>query len=570
MKPDAIVVGRLRQAVRAAVQTSAALRRDYRKPPGWIRRHRAGSLSFRWLVPPMILFSAWMGAPRDLLLGYASLWTLAVTFSRGRQLMDLSHAADQLWPYYQMPVANATVASLQRSRWTSACRWLAADWLALGFGLALHEPRNAWGWVLLPFLGVAQAAVAAALAAWLVRSRPTFPHLLGQGLTAVLFFLCIQGWENPTTRAACVLPILKGALVLTPGGWLGQMHSLALAGAWPAALGLVMIAILATLLIRPALDTFWGRFQMEPLFGYNTSTLPTVLPRPESMPMDEEHALDPVDPAALPKPDRVTLRARLAEQLTTAPASALLRGPLESTIRGLLSARQRILIDAFRPQFVWGWSRSWCLALGLILVSVLLRLAPLGPAWSISVTTGALGLFALPVFTMMTSGFAPVSSFQANTGRHSYLPIGFWECAGLFLRISLLRSVAAIPLVVLGLRYGYTSSPLPWLAACDWSLRVLIFVMALQPIWVITAFSSTTNDVSSRWWFTVLLGSGMALGLVDLVITAVAMAGIPELGYSALVGGQFAVLTYTLLVGYGLAYRFNVFDLLNRPRPTDR
>ena len=569
MKPDAKRVSRLRTAVRQTVAASPALRRDRRKPPGFLRRHWRWA-ALRWLVTGIFLFSAALGAPVPLLLGYAVLWTLAVTCSRAAQLVNSLQSPGLLWPYYELPVSNDAVFQMQRRRWLRDSLWGGADWAAIGLGIALHDP-SAIRWLLILPLAVAQGAGIIALAAWMVRRWPRFPYGFPLFLCGALLFVCIKFFESGV-RFTFIEPLFRFLMIVSPAGWLAQAYVAAESLHPSGWLSLLSLGTVAGLLIRPALQGLRRDFSLETLFGYTTgteappahATLSTATLR-EDLDSDEP-SFNPERATALPPPDLTTLRQRLAGHLAADPARVLAKGFMELHIHRCLTRRDRILVESLRLAPAWTWSRGWVIALGLLLFARLLALAGLAPVWPGLFATAALVLFVFPALGGNWSGFDAAPTFQYHVGMQSYLPVGFWESARVMLKVNLLRTVAGLPLLVLAVRYGYTAEPIGWIQTLDWTWRVMLLFVATLPFWVIVQFSKNSNDTAARWWFTALLAGAFLLGLVAMVGGGVMMFGISERLPGLIMGGILVLYFAGLLAGYGLAYRRGVFDLMNFPR----
>jgi hypothetical protein len=163
-------------------------------------------------------------------------------------------------------------------------------------------------------------------------------------------------------------------------------------------------------------------------------------------------------------------------------------------------------------------------------------------------------------------GFTGAGTFQYSTGRHAHLPVGYWESSWLMLQVNFVRLVAGGPLLFLVVAVTFTPKPLPWAEAWAYTWRVFLVLLAIQPVWCMVAFSRSTNDTSSRWWFSALLFFGMLGGLFTLVVGAVAMFGLSETGPALALGGVLIGCFLLLWLGYGLAHRFGVFDLMKLNR----
>jgi hypothetical protein len=140
--------------------------------------------------------------------------------------------------------------------------------------------------------------------------------------------------------------------------------------------------------------------------------------------------------------------------------------------------------------------------------------------------------------------------------------------------VQTVRCVVALPLLVLGIKFGFTAVPLPWDATLGFVWRVLIVVIALQPLWLVGAFSKTTNDTSARWWFSFLAIGGIVTGLVGgtvlgvMLFVSTIVTDDPSPIVTLTCGALLPALSFGLMAFYGWAWGRGVFDLV--AKPTDR
>jgi hypothetical protein len=286
---------------------------------------------------------------------------------------------------------------------------------------------------------------------------------------------------------------------------------------------------------------------------------------PDDLAGPNDEPLPPAEPSA---PVDLAALTRTLQQTLEEPAGlALFRGGrLESVITRALTLRQRLLVDFLQPQG-FGWTRGWLLALALIVAAHGLRAIGLAGALPIIIALGGVGGFALPLFGGNWLGFSSSNLFQARIGLNSFAPIGFWEIARLLVSCAALRSIAALPLIALAIRAGFASPSPSWVQTADWSLRALILVLAVQPIWIIAGFSKNSNDSSARGWFTLLLVLTLLAGLIVTVPAAVVFFAADKPINALLAGALLLGFTYGGLLFYGVAYNRGIFDLVAAPRP---
>ncbi len=566
MTPDRQLARHWRDRARALVRAHPVLHQFRRKPPGIFRRKRVGNL-FRGFVPVIFFSFGLGGAPVELLLRYGALWSVCVFFSRATQLVASMQPSEKLWFYFQYPVADADACQVMHRDWLKTTIGYACDWLGLGLGVAIGQASVTLG-VFSVFLAAAQTGAMVCMALWSVRKFPRVPYGLGLAFSAVLLFSVIKLQEHHVTA---VQPVLDLALYATPGGWLAQSFAGAGERHWSAWLGLIGVGAATWLLVPPALALLRRDFRLEPLFGYENQFLAnhaTVSGAEDSMVDDRAWEEPGPDPATLPTVDAKDVRERLRDCLSGPVTPLLCAGPLEKLIRSTLRRRQRVILEQLRPAVVKGWSKGWLTALISILFARVLQAGGLDPAWCSGIMVIAVGLFALPLFGGTWAGFQAAPNFQCNIGLHSFYPIGFWESAGLMLQIHALRIVAGLPLLVAVIKFGFTPEPLSWSETWDWSARVLAGIVAIQAIWPIYFFSKTTNDTSSRWWFTVLMALALFVGIAGAVTIFIAFAAQVEFADAMICAAALNLYTFSLMTGYGLAYRFGIFDLMSVHRST--
>lgn len=552
--PDRRLVKQWRAHVRRLVRASPEMTRARRRvTKRWTRHLNWAAL--RWIVPPVAFGGGYAGdALFEALLGIAMLWSLCVLCNRAQQWATALHAPEFSWFFYILPLDNDSVFAHQRSLLLRSSVWLGIDWFAgiAGWALRTHDPAL---WILAVAVAAAQWAWGLAAALWLVRFWPRLPYALGATACWLLLFFSARMPE------AIVQPLLHFVSMATPAGWVTAGLRLAIAGdptGWAIIAGLGVAGIA---LFRFALRDAGKKFSLERIFDYGDlgASVPRAVP---------EHDLDARTPAAKAPTSSITpdsVRDQLGHYLRKPAGSHLLtHGQLGAAVVRCLSGRQKILADFFQPDGATRWSRGWLIALGGVVVARLLQLAGLHPSVAVALYLLSL-LFVLPLFGGDWPGFRGMLLFQQQVGMHSLLPIGFWEATRLILFTNLLRVLAAWPLLLIAVRYGVSAVPLDIASSLDWSFRAILVIVAIQPIWIVGRFSSSSNDTSSRWWFTALLLGAIGLGLILLVTGGVALfAAGPIPAYT--VGLGLIAFTHLALAGYAWFYHRGIFDLVTRDR----
>ena len=569
--PDSKFVRRLRGRVRATVEASPALRRERKRTKtGWRNRPFTWG-ALRFLAPVILLVVMLTGAPPARVNAMLVLWSALIVILRAGQLAGLLHAPGSLWLFYHLPVTNDGVLRHQTALAVRSSLWLGADWLAFGIALAIRSPSVA-AWCAAPLFACAQWAAALALAATLARWRPFLPYGTFATALSIVFFLTLRTLEMPAVYSGYTGLLLHAFEWGTPAGWLAQGLARAVQG---DALGCCVplgLGAGATALLRWHWSAWRAAFSLERVFDYDSNDLadpasPRWIPAeasPDDHPLQSDEPLPPAEPA--PPIDLIALTGALSHALDQPAGLALFRrGVLERAITRALTLRQRVLVDFLQPRG-FGWSRGWLIALALILAARLFHSAGLSGALPVVVGLGGVGFFALPLFGGAWIGFNAHGEFQARIGVNSYAPLGFWETARLLLAVAALRTVAAFPLMVLAVRFGVVAEAASWSEALGWAVRALVAVLAVQPIWVIGAFSKNSNDSSARGWFTALLLLALLAGLLVVVPAGIALFAVGELRFALVSGSILLGGTYAALFFYGLAYNRGIFDLVAKPR----
>jgi hypothetical protein len=552
--PDRRLVKRWRRRVRALVKTNPALARQRKGVRRWNRPMDATTL--RWMVPLVAgAIAASQTIPPPILFGLGLLWTMSVVFNRAQQ-WAIAHSPEALWFHYQHPVTNAAVFAHQRGLLLRSSWWLAADWLVGLSAWAVAAGSPTLG-LLAPVVAATQWAAALAVALWLVRRWPRVPYVWG---VWACWMALIFGAQAGGTMFTSVLTFLEKAC---PAGWVIWGMRVAIAGNFAGWAVIVAVGAAAAWLIQHALAAACRDFSMERIFDYQPDADTAVLPAaPPEAGLDE--IVMPGTPASRrPDANPVLVRQRLTAALHERPGAYLRsRTWLDRGLAGLLSRRSLVLADFFQPNSLLPWGLGWYIALGGLALALGLQLAGVSPIVAGGLSVFSL-LFALPVLGGNWPGFSSVPFYQVQIGMNSCLPIGYWETLRLMLGTNAVRIVAASPLLLVAVRHGFASQPLGFAECVDYTMRLILALFAAQPVFILSCFSKTSNDTSSRWWFTLFLWGALLLGAAILIGCGIALFLLPQPGLAFLAGLGAVVYTHLVLIAYGWAYRCGVFDLVN-------
>lgn len=566
LTPDRKAWKHWRRAVRRRIKASPDLRRERRLARPRVTKHYSWT-SLRVLVPLALAITVLNDGPVTALAKALVLWTTLITFVRAQQIAANTHDPNQLWIWYGWPVTDDSVFAHQRGYVLRAAVWLVVDWLV--FGLAVAWKTEA---VLLafaaPVIALAQGVTALAIAVWLARWRPQFPFAWVTTPLTVLVFFSVK-LESDPTRVTAWLDLVRNALHTgTPAGWLlSGWHNIVQGHAtgWGVLLGIGVIAFAALVAGARAMRKV---FNPDALFDYQDTPEETgdnQLPASAASSTHPSHQ-SPESPSPQPTHretapvDLSLLRMRTEGVLATPPGRALAaRGTIEQAVTWFLTQRQRTLVDFMVPRGM-PWNRRWLIALALLGIVVIVG-GTSSPDLRILPAIAALA-FALPVLGGRWLGFEAMRTFQTQIGLTSYVPTGFWETSRLVLTINALYCLIAFPFVLAVVWLGFAPAHAPFTWSLDYSLRGIGIVLAFQPVWLVSKFSTNTNDSSTgRLWFAglvVLIIAGLIIG-VSLCVVAVMIDSTPvALGCV----GALALLTHAGLALYGWVWGRGWFDLI--------
>ncbi len=573
--PDPKLVRRLRGKVRIAVKASALLRRDNQHAVAARRAQGQARFVGRWLnvlaragVTGGIVGATLGGFDPAAGSALLLLWTACITLLNAGKINELFSSVRALGVFYCLPAGNAEVFQHQASVLLRSSLWLGGDWLA--FGLALAAPGGKAAWLVAPAFAVAQWTVSLGLAGLLTRWRRVRQWgsvvVFGTGLVVWVLILTTRGSENFLQLWHKLEPVRQAFRQLTPAGWLATAQANVLAGNLSGWLVALAVGGGGAALLWVGARKLRADFSLERIFGYgqHNETDPLRWIGAEEDPdAPAEEPLLPVEP--LRPVDLPALREKLRDLLDAPPGLALFRrGWLESVATRALPERQRMLVDFLQP----GGLRSvggWKTALVLMAIAQAARRAGLDPANAAMLTAFALGCFLLPTFGGYWTGLANRVAPQGSIGFSAFFPVGLGEVARVLLTVNAVRAVAALPLLVLAMRFGFTATPLPWAEALGFALRTVVIVLALQPVWAVVAFSKCSNDSSAPGWLAKLLLLALVIGILTLPVFGVAMFFVQSGGKALVCAAALLGFSHGLLALYGWAWGRNFFDLVARP-----
>lgn len=522
-----------RQAERAI---KAAARRALRADAGAWRefvRRRQRVKPVLWKVWAAFLMMVGFGLTLVCLLrrapetraGWVALILLLVTFTGMSQLTQF--LGQRTTHLERLPIEDDDIF---RVAWRDFCKsalcsvpvfyWL-FSWLPLSDG----EPASPWLRAGAALLLTGSLVASVSICANWLRLPALGQGVANFGWVGYVFLLNAAGDQGNAMIRDTVDHLATGVRLATPPGWvvtwfMGRAH-----GDTTAALWLVPVLLVFAMSV-PA----WRRLRA-------TYSVPESAPRlPQMTPVQAMQMQQVAWRKELPVPRLVgetaieeSLRARelLAERPT------LESGWLDRRILNRLTSRERALVD-FMALVAPRWTHMWKVGLGAaalgLFLGVLLRPVRPNDFWISVIFGGAVLLItALPLANGLNRAFLPCPvAGGAPLTFAGCLPISYPEVLRLDLKISMVRLLVALPVVLVfgAAAAGLVGSPL-WLGALM-GLKVALGIMALRPMMVTFMFSSGTNDSQLsklRGW--VMLGAAIfvaaavvTLGVASVMVTA--------------------------------------------------
>lgn len=520
-----LVARPLEQAIRRAARRALAA-----EPPAWRefvrRRQRVKLLVLRSLaalgsmaLPGVLLVSLKLGAPPVwagnaallLLLGVCvGVIHLAGRWTKRVQLLERLPVADR-------DIFRVAWRDLVRTViWFLPGLWCFCHWFVSGG--ARGEILVQAGAALL-LAGTLLATVCVAMA-WLQAGRWAQP-LFNLGWLAWLFGLFTSRNDDGSILRVVANQVGTCVRLATPPGWVLNWFLERAAGEAGAAWWLVPVAA-----VFAAAWPAWRRLR-------EAAAVPESGPRlPQMTPAQAMQVLYVARNNQLPVPRWIGLTAitdglRAREFLRERPG--LDAGWLARWIFRWLTGRERMLVDFMalvRPDWTKHWRVGLASATGGLVLGELLRAVRPEYFWLVSVA-GGVGLlgFALPVSNRLSRAFGmcPVAG-GAPLPLVACLPVGYAELFRVDWKISVVRSLAALPVAMafgsaLAWQFGIT----PWLG-CFVGVKATGFILSLRPVLLSLQFSMGTNDTQLskvRGWG--MFAAKMTVLFATLVVGAISV-----------------------------------------------
>lgn len=537
---------RLRRLHRTELGRSVELQREFK------RRRKSEALGrsrlLRNLFMPLFwsaIFFAMVQRKEDLAwaAGIVALWSAGTAFKWAHQWFQQFYASEDLVVLSLMPLDDRQIFKFQLRRYWRGAMWIAWELLLVYLVLAFIPEQQ----VLPVYTFVIAAFMQTLLVLALALHCASYLHTLPLGTLAglfrmtaiVLLVIGAQGLEVANT-------VVRATEWFLPMGWVNYVL-LRSTGDW-AALGLAIPIAAIIYLARYSFDRLRAFYSLE---GFEIIPGPAHAVTPDHEEITAATFKQRAGPTEIE--DRVLARYFLEG------VNWDLRGGLEKIVARMLNSRERVITEFLVAQDP-GWTRSlkWSFWVWLVVMVIVLVFGDYGTM----VFFGAyvLGAATLPLFGGEWRGMRQTASGGMFIPGYSLYPIAFGEMARIFLKVNLVRIVAASPFIVSFGAMGALKLGHPALEGAIIGLKLLGSIACLQPLLVLFPISSTTNDTSRMLpiWLLVFLPIILLLGASALGV----FLSDTGLGVATGFAGLF-LFSGLLFVVYRRAYRAGKFDLLN-------
>ncbi len=477
-----------------------------------------------------------------------ALWAAGTAFRWGHQWFQQFYASEDLVVLHFLPLNDAQIFRFQLRRYLGSAGWLFWEIGLAYLALAFIEGPNPPSVSQLLVAGILQSGLVIALAVHLA----SWVHLIPLGSLGALL------------RLSAVTLLLFGAQQSELSGYFTQSTEWFLPTGW---VNYVLLRagqdpIIYALLLPVLALIYLARFSFLRLRSfYSLAGVEILSPRSAALAHDEELTDQNTGRRAGPTEiEDGVLARRFLEGLNWE-----LTGPLERFVARCLTPRQRIITE-FLVAGSPGWTQGWKVSFWIWLATsiVVLVLGQLGGTITFFATY-VLATSSLPIFGGNWRGMRLSASGGMYLPAFSVYPITFNSIAMIFLKVNLVRIMAASPLIVSFATLAAFRLDQPPLIGAFNALRLLGILICVQPLFILFPLSNTTNYTST---------GKTALKLLVLVPVLLVMFGAAFAIFTSPGGGMvlasyaiLLLLSVLLFAIFRRAYRLGDFDLLSERPP---
>ena len=537
---------KLRALHRAELEQSPELRREFKRKRKAEQavRSRLG----RNLLMPIFwtaIFFAVIHQRNDLpwAAGIIALWAAGTALKWGHHWFQQFYASEDLVVLNLLPLNDRQIFQFQLRRYLSGAGWTAWElllaYVVLTFLPGAHPPLYAFA-----IAALAQTMLVLALAL----HAASYLHMMPMGTLAGLFrmtaiVLLVLGMQDFEYTGALV----RATEWFLPTGWINYMLLQSTRDVTVLALAIPIAAIV-----------YLAKFSFERLRSFYSLEGFEIIPsHAQGSPADHEE-LTSASFGSRAGPTEI--EDRIYSRYFLEGVNWNLRGALEKLVARLLSPRERVITEFLVAQEP-GWTRSLKWSFWVWMTVSLLVLA-FGSQFGTIVFFGAyvLGAATLPLFAGEWRGMRQSAAGGMFMPGYSLYPIAFNEMAKIFIKVNLVRLVAASPLIVSFAAIGAYKLGHSPLEGAIVGLKFLGILVCLQPLLALLPISSTTNDGSRMLpvWLLVFLP------LILIILAAAIGVFLSDTGLGVFTSFILLLLLSSMLfVIYRKGYRGGRFDLLS-------
>jgi hypothetical protein len=419
---------------------------------------------------------------------------------------------------FNLPLTDSDIFQWEWQKAVKNAAFYIFDYV-LGYAIIATYEQFGWqGWLGLMALSVLQWALVFGTSVLLMVHIPKFPFGAVAGFSLLVVFAF---WIGHTVVSPFVFSLVEKASALpywiVPTGWTVFIIKQFISHQWALGSAMLVPVILLGLAFRRA------RKRLRSAYVFSEIEHPA----PEQMQVPMYVDEDAAEYHLSEKPIGVTqIEDNIRVGLFVKSFSWEKRPLLHRALGHLLSAREKVLAEIFLPKNQ-NWQAIWkkC-ALVVLGLAIAFQFSRLFNPSLFRLGFAGVGFFTVlalvPIGNPLAMAFTPYFVGGTNIPLYAGFPIGYQEISRLIMKITVVRWLAAIPLMlVLGLLSSGVYQ-ISYSRGGVFTAKLLWLILAAQPFLIVCRFSATSNDTQARGIRSKILTLGMILvGITFLVASAI-------------------------------------------------
>lgn len=561
----------LRRGIKQAVDTSAALKREYRRANKYRRHYSSGPL-VRLALSVGLALAVWKCTDQT---GHATtglavltLWTSWFTLVRSSKLTATLAESSDTAALGLLPISDRDIFHLQIQTFVRSSLWSLVDSLAALVLLGVALEFSLGRYLALPVLALLVWATQQSLAALCAVRLPRLAQMLMMGAFAVcaaVFFF--NRWFQLD-----LLRILdrhgESVSFVLPTGWPLSIFDLLTNNQKWWLIGFLLPTILILLSAKDSLA------KLEAGFSYKE----TVQPAAPDLPPDGFVATQAIPRNAGGSEDGdPVLRVGVTQVVEIIQSRQFLKPReydqsqwFERRLWNWFSARERTLAEfAFPDGFQI--TKPWLKVIRNLTIAVVsalaLRTFSPGTAWWLLVCGVVVtGLRVLFLVFMRGRAFQAVFSSGVNIPLYAAYPAGFREVSRMLFKCTLVQALPILLFATAAAMLICVASEVTLTAGLVFGIKAALLLPAARGFALALAFSSGTNDTANVTLRSLVrLGPMLCGGLIFLGLSGAGLF-VPDQRASWGLTGVALLAAYGFYQLYGWLYHRNRFDLMSVPQ----